>query len=166
MHLYEFVTSNCSVVPKESDYWLALGVDSRTECFRSKSLKTRKSSYSVFSTQILSVLVITPDTDIVRKAKMIPQAPIETGHPLYENKCWSYRLFCQEIKNFKGKTEEILSTTFIIHIFMILCKESVNFMRKTICRLRQFSVLYGKGYGTKHFHTKNIHSGNPRQPPH
>ena len=37
--------------------------------------------------KVLSVLVITPDTDIVRKAKMIPQAPIETGHPLYMNKC-------------------------------------------------------------------------------
>lgn len=162
MHLYEVVTSNCSVVPKESDYWLALGVDSRRKCrFEARKSSERK----CFSTQSLSVLVITPDTDIVRKAKMIPQAPIETGHPLYENSVESYRLFSWEIKNFKGKSREILSTLFIIHIFMILCKESVNFMRKTICRGGLFWVLYGKGYGTKHFHTENIGSDTHRHSP-
>jgi hypothetical protein len=98
--------------------------------------------------------VITPDTDIVRKAKMIPQAPIETGHPLYENNLLGVIDFSPR-KNFKGKSTVMLSTTFIIHIFMILCKESVNFMRKTICRLGQFWVLYGKGLWHKAFSYKN-----------
>lgn len=49
---------------------------------------------------------------------------------------------------------------------MILCKESVNFMRKTICRWGYFWVLWRKGYGTKHFHTKNNRYNTSRYPYH
>lgn len=75
--------------------------------------------------------MITPDTDIVRKAKMIPQAPIEAGHPLYENNC-----------------------SLIIHTFEILCKESVIFMHRSIAETGIVGY-YKRNYGSKHFHTKN-----------
>lgn len=75
--------------------------------------------------------MITPDTDIVRKAKMIPQAPIEAGHPLYRN-----------------------NSSLIIHTFQILCKESVNFMHKSIAETG--IIEYDReSYGTKYFYTKN-----------